>query len=573
MAYVLLFCKSKNKNNQHFIQEETIMAVMALEQYGGYDLIENLMGKNCPLSTNSGSRLTDINLIQSDTGDENKDENEAIPFQEMLKQRVISPNVQDKYMIQKANGTSSTPESIKLLQEIKGKEDPFEIQDTRVYGESYSIGNNSNLSHPLKEKFDNFPILPQKNEIGIDPLNINNYFIFHSDRNDFSAFPISAQEMKEADLQQNKEFINRNNFVFLFDTETTFQDSLTVETIPKQIDIYGAKVFKNHNNSQNIGQSVFDVIQEPGFTDTDMSEIHIKEVLASFKSQPDHVPLENMSTSLVPEVNALIDTGKKSIRNDISEIIDDAVTQQNIPVDNEEGFSGNFSLEQNTLNHTPDSAQIQKARNNHVFSADTQTTTPGTQARTNDIQQNVEMSFGNGTRQPFSIESRINNEIQTFHSSSTAGKEYLQNSILEQLIQKISMVNRVDRSEIKVHLTPPELGNVKIHFTEKNDEIEAKIFVENAEVRAAIENNIHRLKESVAASGLEIQKLEVFIQHDIVFKEKYSENSEPKNQQYYQGKNHGVNNDGCSEQRNNINNETKNESGRRTSNLMVDYII
>lgn len=180
-----------------------------------------------------------------------------------------------------------------------------------MYGESYSIGNNSNLSHPLKEKFDNFPILPQKNEIGIDPLNINNYFIFHSDRNDFSAFPISAQEMKEADLQQNKEFINRNNFVFLFDTETTFQDSLTVETIPKQIDIYGAKVFKNHNNSQNIGQSVFDVIQEPGFTDTDMSEIHIKEVLASFKSQPDHVPLENMSTSLVPEVNALIDTGKK----------------------------------------------------------------------------------------------------------------------------------------------------------------------------------------------------------------------------------------------------------------------
>ncbi|OQZ04910.1 MAG: hypothetical protein B6D34_01375 [Candidatus Brocadia sp. UTAMX1] len=573
MAYVLLFCKSKNKNNQHFIQEETTMAVTALEQYGGYDLIENLMGKNCPLSTNSGSPLTDINLIQSDTGDENKDENEAIPFQEMLKQQVISPNVQDKYKIQQANDTSSTPESIKLLQEIKGKEDPFETQDTRMYGESYSIGNNSNLSRPLKEKFDNFLILPQKNEIGIDPFNINNYFIFHSDRNESSAFSVSAQEMKEADLRQNKEFVNRNNFVFLFDTETTFQDNLMVRTVPKQIDIFGAKVFEKHNNSQNIGQSIFDVIQEPGFTDTDMSEIDIKEVLASFKSQPDHVPLENMSTSLVPEVNTFIDAGKKSIRNDISEIIDDAVTQQNIPVDNEEGFSGNFTLGQNTIHQTPDSAQIQKTRNNHIFSADTQTTAPGTQARTNDIQQNAELSFGNGTGQPFSIESRINNEIQAFHSSSTAGKEYLQNSILEQLIQKISLVNHVDRSEIKVHLTPPELGNVKIHFTEKNDEIEAKIFVENAEVRAAIENNIHRLKESVAASGLEIQKLEVFIQHDIIFKEKYSENSESKNQQYYQGKNHGVNNEGCSEQRNNISNEMKNESGRRTSNLMVDYII
>ena len=137
---------------------------------------------------------------------------------------------------------------------------------------------------------------------------------------------------------------------------------------------------------------------------------------------------------------------------------------------------------------------------------------------------------------------------------------------------KISLVNHGDRSEIKLSLTPPELGSVEIHFTQENDEIEAKIFVENAEVKAAIEDNVHRLKESVAASGLEIQKLEVFIQNDNASKEKSFNNSDAHNQPDQTRGQEWMNGDHSIDD-NSIGNDEKKKISVKTSNVMVDYII
>ena len=68
---------------------------------------------------------------------------------------------------------------------------------------------------------------------------------------------------------------------------------------------------------------------------------------------------------------------------------------------------------------------------------------------------------------------------------------------------------------------------------EENDEIEAKIYVENAEVKAAIEKNAHHLKESVAANGIEIHKLEVYIQNDDANKQKLIENFDAYNPHHH----------------------------------------
>ena len=108
---------------------------------------------------------------------------------------------------------------------------------------------------------------------------------------------------------------------------------------------------------------------------------------------------------------------------------------------------------------------------------------------------------------------------------------------------------------------------------EEHDEIEAKIYVENAEVKAAIENNAHRLKESVAANGVEIHKLEVYIQNNDANKQESIENFNTNNPHH---QNHTFSQNGFNEGRagNEENmNDRQMEIRRNTSNLMVDYII
>jgi len=91
--------------------------------------------------------------------------------------------------------------------------------------------------------------------------------------------------------------------------------------------------------------------------------------------------------------------------------------------------------------------------------------------------------------------------------------------------------------------------------------------------RLPIENNVHRLKESMAASGLEIQKMEVFIQNAKTDKEKFSENFETKNQQQYQAKSQGSSNRDQGERENDTGGARKKGFGGTAKNLLVDYII
>ena len=151
---------------------------------------------------------------------------------------------------------------------------------------------------------------------------------------------------------------------------------------------------------------------------------------------------------------------------------------------------------------------------------------------------------------------------------------YTHENIMEQIFKKIRITTHGDRSEIKLSLNPPELGNIKIHFMEEHDEIEAKIYVENAEVKAAIENNAHRLKESVAANGVEIQKLEVYIQNDDTNKQKLTEYFDAYNPHHH---NQTHSQKGYDEDqmlsKEDIPGNLQTETSASTSNLMVDYLI
>ncbi len=567
------------------------MSDMALEQCGGYDLLEDRRVKDRPLTNHAGCQITDRSPFQSDADDEMMGEKKAIPFLSLLQQQGIDPKVQEMQVLRKSKRSPSASATEELFQDNREGENPLEMQNTGICGKSQGM-----------DKSDGFSTLTQKDVMGVEqdlsgnhiinPIGVatllpaifreysehdiqivNHSPLSHVDGNNFSTFSLPSGEIKGVGSQKHEKFSYLQNSGYLFTTETTFMDGLTAETVSKRLNISEAKLLANLKNRQMTGQLVSGTIPASGFAASPISEINIKELPAAFKSQSHQVAPENVNTSVVPEMNALTNSGEKYLQNDLSKINGNAASQENVPVAQQTDKEGDFMMGQDNTGYTQDGAQLHKTPKGLFSPGDTQKTTIGTQAYANDIQKNTELFWGNNGRQLSSLENSINKEIQTYHGSSAAGTEHLHGSIMEQLMHKISLANYGDRSEIKLHLTPPELGSIKIHFVEKNDEIEAKIFVEDAEVKAAIENSVHRLKETVAVSGLEIQKLEVFIQQNITYEEKSSENPEADNQEYYKGKSHGGGDEGNSEQQNNVSNNVKKEFNGKTTNVMVDYII
>ena len=172
---------------------------------------------------------------------------------------------------------------------------------------------------------------------------------------------------------------------------------------------------------------------------------------------------------------------------------------------NEEGnSSGNLSQQgKDTFAFAPNNNQQEKTPVNNV------------PLNNPDFRQNIsESPTGSATTILSSAENQKHVASPLFQGNTPAGTNTLQNNVMEQLLENIKTLHNGNTSEIKLQLTPPALGTVRLHFTEENDEVRAKIYVENAEVKAAIQNNIHRLKESIATNGVDIQRVEVYVQNE-----------------------------------------------------------
>lgn len=541
------------------------MSEMALKQCGGNDLLEDLGIKNRPCINHEGFQVTDTDPFPPDARDEEHGEKEVTPFREILDQQRVDPKVQKKmHNLKKSNDSLLNTCTAPLVQENRETDIPFLMPNLFVPGKSYQENNPDTLRM-------------QKNDSGIELDLSENQIISLSDSNNASAFVRLAGEIRETDSQKNDKLFHPHDSGFLSSNKTIFLNNLKAEAAFKRLDMVGQKLLKDHRNLPMAEQSVFDTIQASEFAGSNISDINSKELPAAFKSLSQQVLPEKANTPFAPPANVLTNTEEKYSKHDVSKINGDTTSQQNISIAQQTKNGGNlpdnFTLGQDNAHHTPDDTQRQKTLKTHSFSVNTQTVLHAPQTYTNEIQNSAGPFFENNRGPLSSRESLINSEIQTYHSSSATGTEQLHGSIMEQLFQKIRLVNHDGRSEIKVHLTPPELGSIKINFVEENGGIEAKIFVEDAEVKVAIENNLHRLKESVAAGGIEIHKLEVLIQQDNTHEERSSENAKTKNQQYFQGENPGGSNEGHHEQHNKRSNETQKEFNGMIPNRMVDYFI
>ncbi len=96
--------------------------------------------------------------------------------------------------------------------------------------------------------------------------------------------------------------------------------------------------------------------------------------------------------------------------------------------------------------------------------------------------------------------------------SSAKSLELLGNGITDNILQKAKLHIQGDKSEMRVQLSPPELGTMTLELSMENDMLEAKITVERFMVKEIVEEDIPRIRALFTNSDINVNKIDVFLQ-------------------------------------------------------------
>ena len=568
------------------------------------NLFGNLIANTRPSSNNPGSQTLNINSIQSDTkaGDVEDIENaDNMPFQEILGQHIVNLNIHDTPNSPVPNTPAVESPYIELAEESVEETNLATFQEQILTTtQPVNILQNTFTPYPevILQGFGNNLSPSNGKPAGSANVNINNPFPnAHNGTPPISPFvPLSQRESEWGfgertgiNVLPDKQIIETYNPGSIFSMEKSrvnavaemdkpfIPDMDVGNTLPKT-DTLKLNPLNNTESLRVFNESFDNNIQQLELYSSDGHEININELPETYKQLAQNITPENKNGMPIPAINNSSNAKEQLTENGLSKINGTVSSKQDISSISQTNEDWNsfdsHTQKQNTSDTVSFDAHTPKLNNGTPFSLDSQTTVSNAQSNVTDFLQNTKAPLHSGASLSSPIEdAKTVNHM--FHSNDMSNVGHTQENIMEQIFQKIRITTHGDRSEIKLSLNPPELGNVKIHFTEESDEIEAKIFVENAEVKAAIENNVHRLKESVAANGIEIHKLEVYIQNNDANKQESIENFNTNNPHH---QNHTFSQNGFNEGRagseENINmNDRQIEIRRNTSNLMVDYII
>ncbi len=99
-------------------------------------------------------------------------------------------------------------------------------------------------------------------------------------------------------------------------------------------------------------------------------------------------------------------------------------------------------------------------------------------------------------------------------------------NVMTQVIEKIDLVIKNEYSEMKINLTPKELGDITLKIITQNGIVSAEFVAESQKVKEMIESNFSDLSDTLKSKGLEISELSVSVESenkkhmDNFFKEK-----------------------------------------------------
>lgn len=112
------------------------------------------------------------------------------------------------------------------------------------------------------------------------------------------------------------------------------------------------------------------------------------------------------------------------------------------------------------------------------------------------------------------LDSLLQNKVQTAEVSFEQTTFFNPNTqeIMDQIMDYMRIQLKPGMDQLQMQLHPASLGTVQVQLTSKGGEITAQFQVQNETVKAAIENQIVELKESLREQGIKVEAVEVTVE-------------------------------------------------------------
>jgi flagellar hook-length control protein FliK len=157
------------------------------------------------------------------------------------------------------------------------------------------------------------------------------------------------------------------------------------------------------------------------------------------------------------------------------------------------------------------------------------------------------------------------NELRSSHSLP----KVIEQSVINQISDKMNNAIRNGVTEVRVQLRPESLGDVTVKIRIEGDIVTAKIQVENQQVKAIVENNFQSLKDSLSQHNLQTGSLEVNVQNGSKDNSGFAEQFVDNHQAHHGRHDSSDANDDDTSDKESV--DTKGETGRRFGNNSVEY--
>jgi flagellar hook-length control protein FliK len=102
-------------------------------------------------------------------------------------------------------------------------------------------------------------------------------------------------------------------------------------------------------------------------------------------------------------------------------------------------------------------------------------------------------------------------EVLSAKKEALPAEKQMQDDVIRQIVQRISMHSQGDQSKMVIRLKPEFLGNVHMQVLTENHQVSVHMTADSASVKQIIEQNLQHLRLELQHHGLEIQKFDVFV--------------------------------------------------------------
>ena len=113
-----------------------------------------------------------------------------------------------------------------------------------------------------------------------------------------------------------------------------------------------------------------------------------------------------------------------------------------------------------------------------------------------------------------SLKTALKNENTTiaqklYTSLSSSVSRVQVEALMQNMAGKMSMLLQDGKNELRMKLTPPELGQMKLSFITEDSVMRGKIVVETPEAKMFFEQNIDNLRETLAQAGVKLGNIDI----------------------------------------------------------------